>query len=70
MEGEFALLAADFASRGRRLDDWVRTAKQAFEHVPGPVDLPPGGWLAPALVRAGGPELWIAGVSHASGARR
>ena len=67
MEGEFALLAADFASRGRRLDDWVRTAKQAFEHMPGPVDLPSGeGWLAPALVRPGGPELWIAGVSRAT----
>jgi alkanesulfonate monooxygenase SsuD/methylene tetrahydromethanopterin reductase-like flavin-dependent oxidoreductase (luciferase family) len=67
MEGEFALLAADFASRGRRLDDWVRTAKQAFEHIPGPVDLPSGeGWLAPALVRPGGPELWIAGVSRAT----
>jgi alkanesulfonate monooxygenase SsuD/methylene tetrahydromethanopterin reductase-like flavin-dependent oxidoreductase (luciferase family) len=67
MEGEFALLAADFASRGRRLDDWVRTAKQAFEHAPGPVDFPSGqGWLAPTLVRPGGPDLWIAGVSHAT----
>jgi alkanesulfonate monooxygenase SsuD/methylene tetrahydromethanopterin reductase-like flavin-dependent oxidoreductase (luciferase family) len=67
MEGEFALLATDFASRGRRLDDWVRTAKHAFEHMPGPVDLPSGeGWLAPALVRGGGPELWIAGVSQAT----
>jgi alkanesulfonate monooxygenase SsuD/methylene tetrahydromethanopterin reductase-like flavin-dependent oxidoreductase (luciferase family) len=67
MEGEFELLDADFASRGRRLDDWVRTAQQAFEHMPGPADLPSGrGWLAPALVRPGGPELWIAGVSHAT----
>jgi alkanesulfonate monooxygenase SsuD/methylene tetrahydromethanopterin reductase-like flavin-dependent oxidoreductase (luciferase family) len=67
MEGEFALLDADFASRGRRLDDWVRTAQQAFEQMPGPVELPSGrGWLAPALVRPGGPELWIAGVSRAT----
>ncbi len=67
MEGEFALLASDFASRGRRLDNWVRTTKQAFEHMPGPVDLPSGrGWLAPELVRPGGPELWIAGVSRAT----
>ena len=33
MEGEFVLLA-DFASRGRQLDDWVRTAQQAFEQCP------------------------------------
>ena len=67
MEGEFALLGADFTSRGRQLDEWVRTVKQAFEHMPGPVDLPSGqGWLAPALVRPGGPELWIAGVSRAT----
>ena len=35
--------------------------------MPGPVDLPSGeGWLAPAIVRPGGPELWIAGVSRAT----
>jgi alkanesulfonate monooxygenase SsuD/methylene tetrahydromethanopterin reductase-like flavin-dependent oxidoreductase (luciferase family) len=67
MEGEFALLGADFASRSRQLDDWVRTAQKAFDQMPGPVDLPSGqGWLAPALVRPGGPELWIAGVSRAT----
>jgi alkanesulfonate monooxygenase SsuD/methylene tetrahydromethanopterin reductase-like flavin-dependent oxidoreductase (luciferase family) len=67
MEGEFALLGADFASRGRRLDEFVRTAQSAFEQMPGPVDLPSGqGWLAPALVRPSGPELWIAGVSRAT----
>jgi alkanesulfonate monooxygenase SsuD/methylene tetrahydromethanopterin reductase-like flavin-dependent oxidoreductase (luciferase family) len=67
MEGEFELLGADFASRGRLLDDWVRTAQKAFEEMPGQVDLPSGeGWLAPALVRPGGPELWIAGVSRAT----
>ncbi len=67
MEGEFALLGADFASRGRRLDEWVQTAQHAFEQTPGPVDLPSGqGWLAPALVRPRGLELWIAGVSRAT----
>src|ERR687897_94694 len=67
MEGEFALLGADFTSRGRQLDEWVRTVQQAVERMPGPVDLPSGqGWLAPALVRPGGPELWIAGVSRAT----
>jgi alkanesulfonate monooxygenase SsuD/methylene tetrahydromethanopterin reductase-like flavin-dependent oxidoreductase (luciferase family) len=67
MEGEFALLGADFASRGRQLDEWVLTAQNAFQQMPGPIDLPSGqGWLAPALVRPGGPELWIAGVSRAT----
>jgi len=67
MEGEFALLAADFPSRGRRLDEWVRASQTAFEQMPGPIELPAGeGWLAPALVRPGGPEVWIAGVSGAT----
>ena len=67
MEGEFELLGADFASRGRRLDEWVLTSQTAFEQMPGPIELPAGeGWLAPALVRPGGPELWIAGVSRAT----
>jgi len=67
MEGEFALLGADFASRGRRLDEWVRASQTAFEQMPGPIELPAGeGWLAPALVRPGGPEVWIAGVSGAT----
>jgi alkanesulfonate monooxygenase SsuD/methylene tetrahydromethanopterin reductase-like flavin-dependent oxidoreductase (luciferase family) len=67
MEGEFALLGADFPSRGRRLDEWVRASQAAFEQMPGPIDLPAGeGWLAPALVRPGGPEVWIAGVSRAT----
>ena len=67
MEGEFALLGADFPSRGRRLDEWVRASQTAFEQMPGPIELPAGeGWLAPALVRPGGPEVWIAGVSGAT----
>jgi alkanesulfonate monooxygenase SsuD/methylene tetrahydromethanopterin reductase-like flavin-dependent oxidoreductase (luciferase family) len=65
MEGEFEVLGADFESRGRRLDGWIRLAQSAFEQMPGPVaEL--GGWLAPALVRPGGPELWVAGVSRAT----
>jgi alkanesulfonate monooxygenase SsuD/methylene tetrahydromethanopterin reductase-like flavin-dependent oxidoreductase (luciferase family) len=67
MEGEFALLGADFPTRGRRLDEWVRASQTAFEQMPGPIELPAGeGWLAPALVRPGGPEVWIAGVSRAT----
>lgn len=65
MEGEFELLGADFASRGRRLDDWLRLAQSAFEQMPGPIE-EVGGWLAPELVRPGGPGLWVAGVSRAT----
>src|SRR5919197_452179 len=63
MEGEFEVLGADFESRGRRLDGWIRLAQSAFEQMPGSVE-ELGGWLAPALVRPGGPELWVAGVSR------
>jgi alkanesulfonate monooxygenase SsuD/methylene tetrahydromethanopterin reductase-like flavin-dependent oxidoreductase (luciferase family) len=68
MEDEFALLGADFTGRGRALNEWLRLAVSAFEQMPGPVRLRnvDEGWLAPALVRAGGPELWVAGVSRAT----
>ena len=71
MEGEFATLGATFAQRGRLLDDWLRLAQAAFEQMPGRVQydgelLSIDGWLAPALVRPGGPELWVAGVSRAT----
>ena len=65
MEGEFEVLGAAFESRGRRLDDWIRLAQSAFEQMPGAIE-ELGGWLAPALVRPGGPELWVAGVSRAT----
>jgi alkanesulfonate monooxygenase SsuD/methylene tetrahydromethanopterin reductase-like flavin-dependent oxidoreductase (luciferase family) len=65
MEGEFEVLGADFESRGRRLDRWIQLAQSAFEQMPGPVE-ELGGWLAPPLVRPGGPELWVAGVSRAT----
>ena len=65
MEGEFELLGAAFESRGRRLDGWIRLAQSAFEQMPGAIE-ELGGWLAPALVRPGGPELWVAGVSRAT----
>jgi alkanesulfonate monooxygenase SsuD/methylene tetrahydromethanopterin reductase-like flavin-dependent oxidoreductase (luciferase family) len=65
MNGEFDILGADFESRGRRLDDWIRLAQSAFEQAPGLIE-EVGGWLAPALVRPDGPELWIAGVSRAT----
>jgi alkanesulfonate monooxygenase SsuD/methylene tetrahydromethanopterin reductase-like flavin-dependent oxidoreductase (luciferase family) len=71
MEGEFATLGAAFEQRGRLLDDWLRLALSVFEQMPGHVHydgelLSLDAWLAPPLVRPGGPELWVAGVSRAT----
>jgi alkanesulfonate monooxygenase SsuD/methylene tetrahydromethanopterin reductase-like flavin-dependent oxidoreductase (luciferase family) len=65
MEGEFRILGADVESRGRRLNDWLDLAASAFGQMPGRIEELEG-WLAPALVRPGGPELWVAGVSRAT----
>jgi len=71
IEQEFAMLGADFEDRGRVLDEWLDLARSVFDQMPGRVRheterLSVDGWLAPALVRPGGPELWVAGVSHAT----
>ena len=71
MEGEFETLGAPFEQRGKLLDDWLDLAASAFAQMPGRVRyegplLSVDGWLAPALVRPGGPELWVAGVSKAT----
>jgi alkanesulfonate monooxygenase SsuD/methylene tetrahydromethanopterin reductase-like flavin-dependent oxidoreductase (luciferase family) len=71
IEDEFAILGADFENRGRLLDEWLDLARSVFEQMPGRVrheteHLSVDGWLAPALVRPGGPELWVAGVSRAT----
>jgi alkanesulfonate monooxygenase SsuD/methylene tetrahydromethanopterin reductase-like flavin-dependent oxidoreductase (luciferase family) len=71
MDGEFALLGADFDRRGRLLDEWLDLAASVFQQMPGRVVyegefFSVDGWLAPALVRHGGPELWVAGVSRAT----
>jgi alkanesulfonate monooxygenase SsuD/methylene tetrahydromethanopterin reductase-like flavin-dependent oxidoreductase (luciferase family) len=71
MEGEFATLGASFEQRGRLLDEWLDLAAAVFEQMPGRVVyegelFSVDGWLAPALVRPGGPELWVAGVSRAT----
>jgi alkanesulfonate monooxygenase SsuD/methylene tetrahydromethanopterin reductase-like flavin-dependent oxidoreductase (luciferase family) len=71
MEGEFETLGASFEERGKLLDDWLRLATSVFEQMPGHVHyegplLSVDGWMAPALVRPGGPELWVAGVSRAT----
>jgi alkanesulfonate monooxygenase SsuD/methylene tetrahydromethanopterin reductase-like flavin-dependent oxidoreductase (luciferase family) len=71
MEGEFEVLGADFERRGRLLNEWLDLAASAFAQMPGRVVyegefFSVDGWLAPALVRPGGPELWVAGVSQAT----
>ena len=71
MEGEFASLGAPFARRGRLLNEWLALAASVFEQMPGRVRyegdlLSVDAWVAPALVRPGGPELWVAGVSRAT----
>jgi alkanesulfonate monooxygenase SsuD/methylene tetrahydromethanopterin reductase-like flavin-dependent oxidoreductase (luciferase family) len=71
MEGELATLGAPSVRRGRLLEEWLRTASSVFEQMPGQVRHEEGafaldGWLAPPLVRPGGPELWAAGVSRAT----
>jgi alkanesulfonate monooxygenase SsuD/methylene tetrahydromethanopterin reductase-like flavin-dependent oxidoreductase (luciferase family) len=71
LEAEFATLGAPFAQRGQLLDEWLDLAAAAFAQMPGRVRyegrfLTLDGWLAPALVRPGGPELWVAGVSRAT----
>lgn len=71
MEGEFELLGADFERRGRLLNEWLDLAASVFGQMPGHVVyegefFSVDGWLAPALVRPGGPELWVAGVSRAT----
>ena len=71
MEGEFETVGADFAGRGRLLNEWLQLAQSVFAQVPGRVHFDGelfqvDGWLAPALVRPGGPELWVAGVSRAT----
>jgi alkanesulfonate monooxygenase SsuD/methylene tetrahydromethanopterin reductase-like flavin-dependent oxidoreductase (luciferase family) len=71
MEAEFIVLGADFQRRGQMLDEWLDLAASVFEQMPGRVVYDSeffsvDGWLAPALVRPGGPELWVAGVSRAT----
>jgi alkanesulfonate monooxygenase SsuD/methylene tetrahydromethanopterin reductase-like flavin-dependent oxidoreductase (luciferase family) len=71
MEGEFATLGASYERRGQLLDDWLSLASSVFEQMPGNVRqegrlLAVDGWLAPPLVRPGGPEFWVAGVSRAT----
>jgi alkanesulfonate monooxygenase SsuD/methylene tetrahydromethanopterin reductase-like flavin-dependent oxidoreductase (luciferase family) len=71
MAGEFATLGADYEGRGRLLDEWLDLAAAVVEQMPGRVRFEGrafsvDGWMAPAPVRPGGPELWVAGVSRAT----
>jgi alkanesulfonate monooxygenase SsuD/methylene tetrahydromethanopterin reductase-like flavin-dependent oxidoreductase (luciferase family) len=71
MEGEFRTLGADFERRGRVTNDWLELVASSFAQMPGQVvhggGLPiEDGFLAPALVRPGGPEIWVAGLSEAT----
>jgi len=70
MEEEFASLQAPYERRGELLNEWLRAAPSVFEQMPGRVRneglLAFDGWMAPALVRPGGLELWVAGVSRAT----
>lgn len=74
MEGEFRTLGAPFDARGKLLDEWLELARSLFDQSPGPIDHRGGfavddAWLAPGPRRAGGPELWVAGVSEITLAR-
>lgn len=69
MKREFAALGAAYEGRGQILDEWLDLAESVFQQMPGRVryegrTLSVDGWLAPALVRPDGPELWVAGVSE------
>jgi alkanesulfonate monooxygenase SsuD/methylene tetrahydromethanopterin reductase-like flavin-dependent oxidoreductase (luciferase family) len=69
MEGEFRTLGADFGRRGRRTNDWLELAAALFAQAPGRIECEgefrvEDAWMAPAPVRPGGPEIWVAGVSQ------
>jgi alkanesulfonate monooxygenase SsuD/methylene tetrahydromethanopterin reductase-like flavin-dependent oxidoreductase (luciferase family) len=71
MEGEFRTLGAPFERRGRLADDWLELAASVFAQLPGRIEHDGAfriedGWMAPALLRPAGPEIWVAGVSKAT----
>jgi alkanesulfonate monooxygenase SsuD/methylene tetrahydromethanopterin reductase-like flavin-dependent oxidoreductase (luciferase family) len=70
MEAEFATLQAPYERRGQLLNEWLRLAPSVFDQMPGRIrhegPFALDGWMAPPLVRPGGPELWVAGVSRAT----
>lgn len=67
VEGEFATLGVDFASRGRLLSEAIGVVRAAFEHeapvAGGPTWPVADVGIAPRPVRAGGPPIWVGGSS-------
>jgi alkanesulfonate monooxygenase SsuD/methylene tetrahydromethanopterin reductase-like flavin-dependent oxidoreductase (luciferase family) len=59
VEGEFELLGADWAGRGRAVEEAIPAVRAALET--GSVD---GYRVAPGPVRAGGPPIWVGGTSR------
>ena len=65
---------AEYERRGELLNQWLRLAPAVFEQMPGHVRVegPPAldGWMAPPLVRAGGPSCgWPECPARLSGGR-
>jgi probable F420-dependent oxidoreductase len=69
-EGEFGFLRADFASRGRRMDEIIR-AMRALWTSPDPrfegefVSFS-GALFSPSPVQPGGPPIWIGGTAQSA----
>lgn len=67
VEGEFALLGADYANRGRVLDDALDVVRAAFADEYPRADTPT--WsvadagMRPRPARPGGPPIWVGGSS-------
>lgn len=58
VEGEFDLIGADFASRGRAVDDALRVLREVFE-----TGAHGGALVEPRASRASGPPIWVGGSS-------
>jgi probable F420-dependent oxidoreductase len=58
VEGEFDLLGASFADRGRHLDEAIPQVRDAFEH-----EVVRGAVVKPRPARPGGPPIWVGGSS-------
>lgn len=70
VEGEFAVLGADFAGRGRQLDEAIDVVRAAFLDgrpvATGPTWPVEGMSVSPRPAQVGGPPIWIGGSSPAA----
>jgi probable F420-dependent oxidoreductase len=70
VEAEFDLLGADFAARGRRLDEGIDVVRAAFaDEYPtadGPTWPVRDAGVGPRPARPGGPPIWVGGSSRAA----